>query len=58
MQKENMYILYLKVDYVQYKNLHISLYFIATKNLWNNAPVECIDNSTCTSYTEIIKNNN
>jgi len=40
------------------ENLHISLYFIATKNLWNNAPVECIDNSTCTSYTEIIKNNN
>ena len=35
------------------KHLHIHLYFIATKYLWNNALVEDIDNWT-QSYSLVI----
>ena len=46
------------VCFAQNKKIHIHLYCIATKYLWNNALVEYIDNWTCSYSLIIIYRNN
>ena len=44
-QSTHMLMVTLKMDFgSKFKKIQIHLYFIATQYLWNNAPVEVIDN--------------